>query len=215
MLNETHYPIAVTGKLPLAEPFRETGHFIPSTLSAAEESEVLALAAAATTALGITDGVTHTEVKLTCDGPRVIEVNVRMGGHVGDVLMSARGYDLTRAALQVAAGQRPDPVPGQCGGVSFKSFLVAPQQAVRLRAVRGATETKAIPGITGVDVLAAPGQNLDWRAGNQRLGSVEGTAADHPSLRRVITKIEASFCADYEWRCSPPVGAWSEAENPC
>jgi hypothetical protein len=192
MLNETHYPIAVTGKLPLAEPFRETGHFIPSTLSAAAESEVLALAAAATTALGITDGVTHTEVK-----------------------MSARGYDLTRAALQVAAGQRPDPVPGQCGGVSFKSFLVAPQQAVRLRAVRGATETKAIPGITGVDVLAAPGQNLDWRAGNQRLGSVEGTAADHPSLRRVITKIEASFCADYEWRCSPPVGAWSEAENPC
>jgi hypothetical protein len=188
MLNETHYPIAVTGKLPLAGPFRETGHFIPSTLSAAADSEVLALAAAATTALGITDGVTHAEVKLTCDGPRV---------------------------AGCPAGQRPDPVPGQCGGVSCESFLVAPQQAVRLRAVRGATEAKAIPGITGVDVLAAPGQNLDWRAGNQRLGSVEGTAADHPSLRRVITKIEASFCADYEWRCSPPVGAWPEAENPC
>lgn len=197
-LEGTSYPIAVTGKLPLALPFRETGHFVPSTLSAEAESKVVAIASAAVQALGIRVGVTHTEVKLTSDGSRIIEVNARMGGHVVDALMTARGYDLTRAAMKAALGSRPDPVASRGSGVSFKCFLVAPQYAGRLRSVGGADETKAIPGVTAVDVLAAPGQDLDWRTGNQRIGSVEGTVPDHLSLRSVISEISVRFYAVYE-----------------
>ncbi|HEY6309428.1 MAG TPA: ATP-grasp domain-containing protein [Streptosporangiaceae bacterium] len=215
MLDGVHYSIAVAGKLPLAVPFRETGHFIPSTLSAAMESEVTEFASAAVRTLGITDGITHTEVKLTGNGPRVIEVNARMGGHVVDVLMAARGYDLTRAALQVALGRRPDPVASRRAGVGFKCFLVAPQHVGRVRSVCGADETREIPGIAAVDVLAAPGQDLDWRMGNQRLGSVEGTAPDHLSLRSVITEIGAKFYAEYEEPYPLPTGVPPGADYQC
>lgn len=77
---ETISPLLVTGKFALAPPLRERGAFMPATLSEAETKAVAALAASAVLALGIRYGASHTEVKLTPDGPRVIEVNGRVGG---------------------------------------------------------------------------------------------------------------------------------------
>ena len=57
--------LAVTGRFPLAEPFRETGFFIPADLSQAQLAEVLAVTTAALHALGVRTGDCHTELKLT------------------------------------------------------------------------------------------------------------------------------------------------------
>ena len=91
-------------------PAEKTGQFVPATLSPALAAEVTALTGSALDALGVRDGVTHTEVKLTRAGPRIIEVNGRLGGYVGDIVRRASGYDLLRAAIQVAV-RRPVPVP--------------------------------------------------------------------------------------------------------
>jgi biotin carboxylase len=66
---------AVTGRLPFAEPFRETGLVLPSDLSPADTAEAERAATAAITALEVRHGCLHTEVKFTPDGPRIIEVN--------------------------------------------------------------------------------------------------------------------------------------------
>ncbi|MGH2952362.1 MAG: ATP-grasp domain-containing protein, partial [Solirubrobacterales bacterium] len=87
-------PVCVTGKFPLAEPFRERGSFVPHTLDDRTATRVTTLAEAAIGALGIRDGVVHTEIKLTVHGPRVIEVNGRVGGLVADLLRRGAGYDL-------------------------------------------------------------------------------------------------------------------------
>lgn len=71
--------IAVTGKFPMVPPFRETGRFWPSPLEPAEEHLARDLARRSVEALGIREGLTHTEIKLTPDGPRLIEVNGRLG----------------------------------------------------------------------------------------------------------------------------------------
>jgi len=71
---------AVTGRFPLAEPFRESGNFIPAIVEPCLESSVLTMAEDAVRSLGITDSVVHTEVKLTPDGPRLVEVNGRLAG---------------------------------------------------------------------------------------------------------------------------------------
>ena len=89
--------LAITGRFPLADPFRETGSFIPSALEDDERDAVLSAASAAIVALGITTGCQHTEIKLTPDGPRVIEVNGRVGAGVPDADRGA-GCPLGRAA---------------------------------------------------------------------------------------------------------------------
>lgn len=194
--------VGVTGKLPLATPFRETGMFVPSTLSAAMESEVAELAAAAVRALGIRMGVTHTEVKLTPDGPRIIEVNGRTGGHVTELLPRAGAFDLVRAALEMSMGYEPAPVKPLPRDVTYEYFLIAPPSAGELLSLDGIEETEGIAGVASVDVLAAPGQRMDWRLGNQRVGSVHGTAPDHASLRSVIGEIQNTLRPQYAYRPS-------------
>jgi carbamoylphosphate synthase large subunit len=69
----THF--AITGKYPLLPPFRERGDFWPAWLTDDERDREGPLTSEALRALGITTGVAHTEIKLTPDGPRIIEVN--------------------------------------------------------------------------------------------------------------------------------------------
>ena len=97
---------AVTGKIALADPFRETGSFIPAHLSADTLNAVLDVASAAVDAIGVTLGAFHTEIKLTPDGPRVIEVNGRLGGGaLPDVFTLACGESPHRLAGRVALGE--------------------------------------------------------------------------------------------------------------
>ncbi len=57
--------LAITGRFPVAPPFRETGFFIPATLPGIRRAEVLELATDTLAALGLDTGAAHTEVKLT------------------------------------------------------------------------------------------------------------------------------------------------------
>lgn len=59
----------VTGKLPLAYPFRETGLFVPAELPEDLVAQVVRLERRALRALGVREGVTHTEIKFTPEGP--------------------------------------------------------------------------------------------------------------------------------------------------
>ena len=97
--------LALTGRFPLAENFRETGFFIPAALNDDDQSAVLALATSAIEALGVTTGCLHTEIKFTPDGPRVIEVNGRVGGGVPEMLDRAAGVTLVEITLRVALGE--------------------------------------------------------------------------------------------------------------
>jgi biotin carboxylase len=74
------------------------------------------------TALGFTDGVTHTEVKLTAAGPKVIEVNGRLGGDMIPYLgLKATGIDPGLVAADVACGHSPALATDRklVGGVRF------------------------------------------------------------------------------------------------
>ncbi len=83
--------LAITGRFPLAPPFRETGFFIPASIAPGQQAELLDLAGETLRALGLEVGAAHTEIKLTSEGPRVIEVNGRIGGGVPDMLRLADG----------------------------------------------------------------------------------------------------------------------------
>jgi biotin carboxylase len=130
--------VAITGRFPLAEPFRETGNFIPGLLEPRLHEPVLAMVDGAVEALTISNAVIHTEIKLTPDGPMLIEVNGRLGGRPPFVLHDVSTVNLFRAAFQVAAGI-PVRFEGlaPCFGVGFWLMLQPPMAATRVESITG------------------------------------------------------------------------------
>jgi biotin carboxylase len=183
--------VAMTGRFPLAQPFRETGNFIPAICPAEQVPGILSLVDDTIAALGITDSVTHIEIKLTPDGPRLIEVNGRLGGRPPFVLCGISDTNLFQVACQVALG---DPVHidamATCDGVGFWLMLHAPMKARRLDAVDGADAAAAVSGVTDLRVNRHPGASLDWREGTDgKIVTIQGTATDHTALAATVGRI--------------------------
>lgn len=190
---------AIVGKLPLAEPYRETGMFAPFLADPSLCAEIERTATAALHAIGVRWGVTHTEIKLTPDGPRVIEVNGRLGGHVADIVHRAGGPDLVRLALQAALG-RSAPITGLPGDrVAFQYFLAAPVGVHRIRSIAGLAEVRQMTEVSSLVVGVPPGSVVDHREGTgSGLAVVGGEVADHAALARLMATLRDQLVVDAE-----------------
>ncbi|WP_372670685.1 ATP-grasp domain-containing protein [Amycolatopsis kentuckyensis] len=102
--------------------FEETGHVVDAGDPLLHDEELLRVLADAHRVLGIENGITHTEVRLTARGPVIIEVNGRLGGDLIPFLgKTATGIDPGSVLFDVATGQRPDVTPTRAGvaGIRF------------------------------------------------------------------------------------------------
>jgi biotin carboxylase len=96
----------VVGYFPYAE---EVGHFVDAADPLLTDPELLRALEAVHRGLGFRDGWTHTEFMLTADGPKLIEVNGRLGGDLIPYLgQLATGVDPGLAAASLACGSSPD-----------------------------------------------------------------------------------------------------------
>jgi biotin carboxylase len=196
-------PLAVTGKFSLVQPFRETGNFMPHPLEADEASAVLDLAVESAQALEVRTGALHTEIKLTPDGPRIIEVNGRVGGGAIDALFSkTHERSLTELAIRVALGQPvklvSDLPDGSSGPFDFEFFVQPPVSASRLRSMAGTEELVGVAGTESVAVNKSPGDELHWQQGSQGyLVQVGGRVQDQTALaavpHAVLAQLEFEF----------------------
>lgn len=141
-----------------APTFEETGHVVISGDPLLDDESLRAAVQSAHTALGFEHGVTHTEVRLTGKGPRIVEVNGRLGGdlipYVGRL---ATGVDLAVAAGRLAAGEIPDLTPTRRWTGAIR-FYYPPHDMV-LEEVRLDSD-RLPPGIWEVKPLAEPGSRL-------------------------------------------------------
>ena len=196
-------PLAVTGKFPLAPPCRETGNFLPHHLDADVARDVESLAVRGSQALGVTSGALHIEVMLTADGPRIIEVNGRIGGGGIDALYAmAHGRSLTSIAAAVAVGEPPDPgapATDDEGGYVYTYFVQAPVEAGRLDGLDGLDRLQALDGVVATSVNRNVGDVLDWRDGSQGyLVSVRGRVSGPDELARVPRRVTGALTIS--WR---------------
>jgi hypothetical protein len=179
--------VGVNGRMPPAPPFRETGFFIPAALDPGLEAAVLDVARRAVTAMDIAVGCQHTEIKLTPDGPVVIEVNGRIGGGVPELLAAANGVRFMSLAVRLALGQHIsyEELP-PCDRVAYLLYVHAPQEIHTVTAVEGLSQLKETAGVDEIVLKRGPGQPVDWREGNHGyVYSVFGTVADHEELRHL------------------------------
>jgi biotin carboxylase len=179
--------VAVTGRFPPAEPFRESGFFIDAELEPADRQAALETAFAALEALGIETGCCHTEVKFTPDGARVIEVNGRIGGGVPEMLSDISDVDLLGDAMRVALGAEiryEQPLAPE--RVGFLFYVHAPREMRQVTAVEGLEQLCKDPRVTEGILSRGPGQEVDWREGNHGyVFSVRGTVADYDELEQI------------------------------
>ncbi|WP_127509505.1 ATP-grasp domain-containing protein [Actinoplanes solisilvae] len=197
--------VEITGKFPLADPLRETGYVVPCTLADDVRRQVLALTEAGILALKVQHGTTHVEVKLTPYGPRIIEVNGRLGGYVADIVSRARGIDLVRATLAAALGRAADVPPAAYRRHAFQYFITPPMPAVALRRLDGAAELGAHRGIQIVETFKRVGERLDWRHGTLTyLGIVHGVAHDHAGVLRLVDLVDRTLQIEYETAPASP-----------
>jgi biotin carboxylase len=192
--------LAVTGKFPLAYPFRETGHFIPSHLAEPMQTDILEVVTAAVHGVGITVGAVHTEVKLTPQGPRIIEVNGRVAGAIPEVLWGASTFSDLRSAMAAALGQAPtgtDLVP--CERIGYRINVQPPTWARQVRSIEGIDAVHSLPGVGSVGVLRNGGDPVNWRLGTDELVlAIIGSVASLDDLEEVRDEIEKALTITYE-----------------
>ncbi len=89
--------------------FEEVGHLVRADDPLLADPGLLGVLRAAHAAVGYTTGWTHTELRLTPDGPKVVEINARVGGdRIPDLARLALGVNIGRAVADAACGRRPD-----------------------------------------------------------------------------------------------------------
>jgi biotin carboxylase len=192
--------IAVTGRFPPAEPFRESGFFIEAELSPADRRAALETATAALKALAIETGCCHTEIKFTPEGARVIEVNGRIGGGVPEMLSDITDMELLKVAMRIALGEEIEyERPLMPERVGFLFYVHAPSWMRRVTAVEGLEQLCADARVTGGILNRGPEQAVDWREGNHgHVFSLRGTVADHDELEEIDRRVHTEVQIDGE-----------------
>jgi biotin carboxylase len=191
--------LALTGRFPLAENFRETGFFIPAALGEAERADVLSLATAAIKALGVHVGCLHTEIKFTPDGLRLIEVNGRVGGGVPEMLDRAAGIPLLELTLRVALGE-PIRIDGPVATerIGYRFFLQPPAVSATVATIEGINRVSDHPDVDTISVHQGPGADLDWKDGSRtHIMAVVGSTADYDELHAVYRLLHQEVTVTY------------------
>lgn len=124
---------------PTKEPyFTETYGLFPSLLPQRDQDALTSLSLECLKTLGFTHGVFHVEAKLTSAGPRIIEVNARMGGGpIREMHLHVRGVDLCLEQLRIISScSGPDYEEIQVGicddeTVGSKNFAYMTTNAIR------------------------------------------------------------------------------------
>jgi biotin carboxylase len=148
-------PLTVTDRLTADPPAFGVAlaHAWPSEHDVADAVEA---ARAAATALGVENGPTYTQVRLSADGPKVMELAARLGGgHDAEVCREGLGIDLNRLALQAALGEEISVPEARPVGGACVRFLVPPEG--ELLDVAGIEEARELDGVVDARVYRRPG----------------------------------------------------------
>jgi biotin carboxylase len=152
--------------------FVESRHIFPAKLAPEVEEEIRTAVAGALAAIGVKNGATHTELKLTPEGVKIIEINARLaGGMIPELIRHATGIDMLEQQIRCSV-DGPSDLNVTCSGYAGIKFIMA-QEAGVLAEIRGVEEAKRVPGVQQVIVTGKPGANVQPpQNAYHRLGSV-------------------------------------------
>lgn len=141
------YPIQITDKLTTGAPyFVEMGHSQPSQHSVELQNEIKRVAVACNLALGNYNGSSCTELKLTKDGVKVVEMGARLAGDymTTDLVPLSTGVNMVESVIKIALGEKPDISPKYEKASAIRFFET--DNGI-IESVDGLEKAREIPGV--------------------------------------------------------------------
>jgi biotin carboxylase len=171
--------IQITDKLTTGAPyFVEMGHSQPSQLSEDVKERIREVAIAANKAIGIQNGPSHTEIKVTKDGPKIVELGARLGGDciTTHLVPLSTGVNMVECSIRIALGEKPDLEPKWSKGSAIRYLKT---ETGTVRDVKGVDEAKKIEGVIQVSVVHGVGEQVgEIKSSVDRVGFVIAQAED-------------------------------------
>lgn len=152
--------LQVTDKLTTGAPyFVEMGHNQPSMLPTEDVVRIKDLACRAVKSVGINCGPSHVEIKLTPNGPKMVELGARMGGDciTTHLVPLSTGVDMIKATIDVSLGLTPDITPTLHKGSAIR-FFDAPNGIIA--GIEGIEEAKQLDGVMEISLTKAVGDEV-------------------------------------------------------
>lgn len=139
--------------------FEETLYVTPSRLPADRQAAVLAMAQRAADALGLTEGPVHAEFRLNGGGVWPLEIAARtIGGLCARSLSFGAGVSLEDLVLRHALGLPIESLEREAEATGV--MMIPIPKAGVLKAVTGADQAAAVPGIVDLTISIPLGQEL-------------------------------------------------------
>ena len=171
--------IQITDKLTTGAPyFVEMGHSQPSQLSEDTRKRITDVAIAANKAIGIKNGPSHTEIKVTKDGPKIVELGARLGGDciTTHLVPLSTGVDMVESSIRIALGEKPDLVVKFKKGAAIR-YLKTGTGIVK--EIIGVEEARRIQGVVQVSIVHGIGEYVkEIKSSVDRVGFVVVQAED-------------------------------------
>ncbi|MGW0411821.1 ATP-grasp domain-containing protein [Streptomyces collinus] len=156
--------VALSRTLLGPEPdFVELGHLTPALVDDATLRGIEAYVGDVVRAVGITSGPFHCELRLSADGPVLIEIGARLpGDRIVELLRLVTGVSLPRVAVATALGVGLEAAGAfarpQARSAGIRFFSAAGRSSYR--ELTGWPELEALPEVTETAVYFAPGETI-------------------------------------------------------
>jgi biotin carboxylase len=184
---------------PLDGPFfEETIYVTPSRLAQAVQAEIAAATRDACSALGLTEGPIHAELRLNERGPFVLEIAARsIGGLCSRTLTFGTGLSLEELILCHALGRPLESLERERRAAGV--MMIPIPRAGRLASIRGDDEAAAVDGVEDVAITMHPGQQVvPLPEGWQYLGFIFARAETPDAVEHALRRAHALLRFDIE-----------------
>lgn len=197
-VNGQCYVIQITDKLTTGAPhFVEMGHNEPSMLSEDIQDRVHKIARIAIEAIGIKNGPSHTEVKITSSGVKIVELGARLGGDfiTTNLVPLSTGIDMVECCIKIALGEKPDLKRKYNKGSAIRYMKT---DSGIIKNVLGIEEAYKVPGIKEISLIHGIGDvAVEIKNSVERVGYViaqretarEAVEACEEALKKISVKI--------------------------
>jgi hypothetical protein len=140
-------------------------------------------------------------VKQTPAGPRIVEVNGRVGGIVPMLLRRLGGPPLITWALRLALGLNVGPFePVLAGAVAFYYVWLPPVGDFEVREIKGFDAVQSLPQVDQAWLNRQVGDRVSSREGGMfgHLGAAYGAVTTHDELWPLVAELAStpSFALD-------------------
>lgn len=165
--------IQITDKLTTGAPhFVEMGHNEPSMLPAEIKKQIEEITKAANKAIGIEFGPSHTEVKITPSGLKIVELGARLGGDfiTTNLVPLSTGVDMVECCIKIALGEKPDLEKKFNKGSAIRYMETG---IGTIKEIHGIDEAYEVPGISWISMIHGVGEKaVEIRNSVERVGFV-------------------------------------------